>query len=124
MSQLSKANIIEIFLKLTGISKEEFNQQEIIESSAVYIESRLSGKTLSAEEKNRCEYAAAVCGVYEYILSRNLAEKIVVTQSGKAVSDYSDSNAVSAAYKLKQTVLSSISDLIGSGFVFSTFGGV
>ncbi|MGN1113982.1 MAG: hypothetical protein ACI4RC_02535 [Oscillospiraceae bacterium] len=124
MSQLSKANIAELFLKLTGISKEEFNQQEIIESSAVFIESRLGEKKLSAEDKSRCEYAAAVCGVYEYILSRNLAEKIVVTQSGKAVSDYSDSNAVSAAFQLRKTVLDSISDLIGGGFIFSTFGGV
>lgn len=124
MLQLNHLNIKKYFLKLTGITEENYDQENIIENSAEYIESRVSRHILSDSQVDRCEYAAAVCATYDYILSRNLKEKIAVTQDGRAIYDYKDEGAVSSAYELKKSVLESISNLIRKDdFKFSAIGG-
>lgn len=125
MIQLNHLKIKNYFLKLTGITESEYNQESIVENAAEYIESRITRHMLSDSQAERCEYAAAVCAAYDYILSRNLEEKITVTQDGNAVYDYKDEGSVSAAYELKKSVLASINNLIGKdNFKFSAIGGI
>ena len=124
MSQLNSLNIKNHFRQLTGISEQEFSQQTIVDNAAKYIEKQLKYRELTEPQKERCEYAAAVCAVYEYVLARDLSERIVVTQDGRAVQDFRDQGAVSAAFELKKAALDSISDLTNDGFAFKSTGGV
>lgn len=125
MSKLDHSNITDYFLQLVGIPKEDFSRQDIIESSAEYVENLIIPEMLTQPQKDRCEYAAAVHGVYEYILTRSLTEKIVITQSGKAVYDSHDEGALSAAFALKKSVFASMKDLIrDNGFCFTSAGGI
>lgn len=124
MLQLSKVKIKEHFLKLTGILNEDYEHDSYIENAAQFMESRITHRLLSETEVDRCEYAAAVCAVYDYILARNLGEKIFITQDGRAVYDYKDEGSISAAYELKKSVLQSISSIIDKeNFKFSAIGG-
>ena len=123
--QLNQEKIKEEFLKLTGIDEADYEQENLVENAAEFIENRLGRCLLSDSEVDRCEYAAAVCAVYDYVLARNLKEKVAVTQDGRAVFDYKDEGAVSAALALKKSALGSISSLIDRGnFKFSAIGGV
>lgn len=121
--QLDRTKIKSYFIKLSGLDASEFSQQPMIENAAEYIEGRITANELSAEQKARCEYAAAVCAVYDYVLGRDLSERIVVTRDGRAVDDFSDDGAVSAAYKLRESVLGSVKDLLGGGFSFNAVKG-
>lgn len=125
MFRLNHYKIKEYFLKLTGITEESFAQQSILENAAEYIEHRITRRMLSEAQADRCEYAAAVCAAYDYILSRNLEEKIVITQDGNAVLDYKDDGSISAALELKKSVLDSIQNIIRTdNFSFSAIGGI
>lgn len=121
--QLDRTKIKNYFIQLAGLDASEFSQQPIIENAAEYIEQRIIAEDMDVQQKSRCEYAAAVCAVYDYVLGRDLTERIVVTRDGRAVGDFSDEGTVSAAYKLKQSVLGSVKDLIGGDFSFSAVKG-
>ena len=118
MLQLNKIKVTDYFLRLTGIPAEDFSQYAIIDNSVSYIENRLKD-TLSESQQERCEYAAAVHAVYDYILTRNLNEKIVVSQNGKVVNQAYQDYSITAAYELKKSVFDSIKDIIGdNSFTF------
>ena len=124
MIRLNQANIADYFMQLTGISADDFSQQAIIDNSARYIESRLIPEELTEEQQERCEYAAAVHGVYDYILTRNLAEKVLVSQNGNAVNQGYEDYSISAAFELKKSVLGSLGDIINNNsFSFFATGG-
>ena len=124
MSQLNESNILDCFYQITGVNSEEFTQYSVISNARQYVESRLVSDELTDEQVEQCEYAAAVYGAYEYILARNGAEKIVISQSGRAVSSQSDADAVSAVSELKRAVFGSLKDLIDENrFSFIATGG-
>lgn len=124
MVQLNKINVTDFFLRLTGITAEDFSQHAIIDNSVSYIENRLAVDTLTESQQERCEYAAAVHAVYDYILTRNLTEKITVSQSGKVINQNYRDYSITAAYELKKSVFDSIKSLVGDdGFTFFTTEG-
>lgn len=122
---LNTENITGIFKQITGLTDDDFCQQKLISNSKSYVESRIIPRELSTEQTDRCEYAAAVHAVYDYTLEKLLSDRIVISQSGKAVSQYCENSMLEAAYSLKKSVFGSMKDLIlDDGFTFETMGGI
>ncbi len=124
-ADLNTENITGIFKQITGLNDDEFCQQKLISNSKSYIEGRIIPRKLSADQASHCEYAAAVHAVYDYTLQKLLSDRIVISQSGKAVSQYRENSMLEAAYSLKKSVFGSMKDLIvDDGFIFETTGGI
>ena len=72
-----------------------------------------------------CEYAACAHAVYDYILQNLLSDKIIVTQLGKASSNYRENSIIQAASAFRKSVFDSMKDLIrDDSFIFSGYGGI
>lgn len=124
MPILNSENIKTEFLKITKLSESEFSLQNIIDNAQRYVETRIVPDTLSSEEAACCEYAACAHAVYDYTLQNLLSEKIIVTQLGKATSNYRENSVIQAAFAFRKSVFDSMKDLIrDDSFIFYAMEG-
>lgn len=124
MPTLSSENITTDFLNITKLSEKEFNLPNIIENARRYVEGRIIPSSLTSPDIARCEYAACAHAVYDYTLQKLLSDRIVISQTGNAVSDYRENSMIEAAYSFRKSVFGSMKDLIrDDSFVFETMEG-
>lgn len=121
---LNSINIRTEFLKITKLSEDEFKFQSIIDNAQRYVEKRIIPESPDSEEIKCCEYAACAHAVYDYTLQNLLSERIIVTQLGRASSNYRENSVIKAAFSFRKSVFDSMKDLIrDDGFVFQVMEG-
>lgn len=124
MPELNAQNIKTEFLKIVSLSEDEFCFQNIIDNAQRYVEARIIPDNLTSEEAASCEYAACAHAVYDYVLQNLLSDKIIVTQLGKASSNYRENSIIQAASAFRKSVFDSMKDLIrDDSFIFQAMGG-
>lgn len=124
MQILSSDKIRSDFLKVTKLTVSQYNHDYIIENAKRYVEKRIVPETLNEFEIASCEYAACAHAVYDYTLQSQLAEKIIITQLGKTLTDYRHESVIQSALAFRKCVFDSMRDLIrDDDFVFQTMEG-
>lgn len=119
MALLNAQNIRNGFLKITGLSEDEFKFQNIVDNAQRYVEKRIIPESPDSEEIKCCEYAACAHAVYDYTLQNLLSDRIIVTQLGRASSNYRENSVIQAAFSFRKSVFDSMKDLIrDDSFVF------
>ena len=117
---LNSINIRTEFLKITKLSEDEFKFQSSIDNA----QKRIIPESPDSEEIKCCEYAACAHAVYDYTLQNLLSERIIVTQLGRASSNYRENSVIQAAFSFRKSVFDSMKDLIrDDGFVFQVMEG-
>lgn len=124
MPSLNAENIKANFFAITKLTASEFKLQSIIDNAKDYVESRIIRDSLTSDETARCEYAACAHAVYEYTLQKLLSDRIVITQTGNAVTAYRENSMLEAALAFRKSVFGSMKDLIrDDSFVFKAMEG-
>lgn len=106
-------NIILIFQQLSGCGVEKINDNlPLINNAVSQLKGVIDEENLTAISIRQCEYAAAVCALYDFICKESAREKIVVTAGGKASANTDYSSRIDGAEKLKINALSAIKYLL------------
>ena len=104
MEYLDYENMVEQFLRITGLSSEDFQQEALIGSGAAAVMARLtvSSDQLTDFQRGLCEYAAAAVAAYRFVSEKCLRERPVMSENGRVSFSPCDLEAVKAARELKE----------------------
>ncbi|SDA11694.1 hypothetical protein SAMN02910447_00460 [Ruminococcus sp. YE71] len=104
MEYLDYENIVEQFLRITGLRSAEFAQEALIGSGAASVLSKLTvtAAELSEFQRGLCEYAAAAVAAYKYVTEKCVTERPVMSENGEVKMACGDLEAVKAARELRE----------------------
>lgn len=107
MAELSYDGIYEEFMRITGLSEDEFSYGSLIENASQYISSRLKSdiEELSEAQENLCVYAAAAVAVYDYAFEARLKRIQVLSENGSVISERPGTDIENTASKLRFTAI-------------------
>lgn len=119
---LNYDNTALMFAQLSGCGLSRVNNnQPIIENAIFMISNIIDTSAVRDCDMPRCEYAAAVYALYDFVCKEAAREKILVTQVGQADLNDDHKCRIDAAFKLKVSALDSIRDISKkSDFIFMT----
>ncbi len=107
MEYLDYGNIVDQFLRITGVKAEEFAQEALVGSGAASVMSMLtvSAGELTEFQLKLCEYAAAAVAAYRFVNERCLTSQPVMSENGTVSVRPGDEKAVKAACELRERSL-------------------
>lgn len=111
MNYFNYDGVAENFMRITGISANDFAHSALLENAADYVVTHLSVSPESLNENQLllCEYAAAAVAVYDYAFELCLKDRPVMSENGNVTLRNEDSSLLEKARLLRSEALNRLS---------------